>query len=315
MPALIENHQGSASSRQEMARGVGVGLMIGNTDSTNRVARPALRYFGGKFMLARWILGHFPDHEVYVEPYCGGASVLLRKAPSPVEVINDLDEDVVTFFKVLRERKEELIRAIELTPFSRLEVIRAREGRRNPPVSELERARQFYVLSIQSMSMSGPSRQCSSGWRFQRSARNGNNAIAEWNNVDHLWAIADRLKGVFLECDDALKVIKRFDTGDTLCYIDPPYVASTRSHNRRGLYKYDMTDEQHRELADLLNGLRGMTVVSGYPSSLYDELYRDRGWERVCCSTTNNGGKTARECLWLSPTALRRQRQLRMELP
>ena len=106
---------------------------------TPTVTRPALRYYGGKFRLAPWIIGHFPVHECYVEPFGGAMSVLLRKAPARYEVYNDLDREVVNLFRVLRERPEEFIRAIELTPYSRAEQLLAFEP---APEDELERARE-----------------------------------------------------------------------------------------------------------------------------------------------------------------------------
>lgn len=279
--------------------------------------RAPLRYYGGKWQLAPWVIEHFPDHECYVEPFGGGASVLLRKEPSPVEVYNDLDEIVVTFFRVLRERPEELLRALELTPFSRAEVKKALQdvrGQDNTDLAtarELERARQFYVLSRQAQG--GPSRQHSSGWRFARTQTRGNDTIEEWTKLDHLLVVAARLRRVQLECDQAVPVIKRFDTPRTLFYVDPPYVRSSRTHDRRGMYRHEMSDGDHKELAQVLHQAKGMVLVSGYPSTLYDELYGD--WQLITCRGVNNAGKYTTECLWLSPSAVAGQRQLRMELP
>src|SRR5574343_303278 len=103
------------------------------------ITRPALRYFGGKFRLAPWIISQFPPHTVYVEPFGGGGSVLLRKLPAYHEVYNDLDGDVVNFFRVLREQPDELLRAIDLTPYSREEQRQAFDANDEP--SSLDRAR------------------------------------------------------------------------------------------------------------------------------------------------------------------------------
>lgn len=276
--------------------------------------RQPLRYFGSKWRIAPWIISHLPVHGAFVEPYGGGAAVLLRKQPSPVEIYNDLDRGVVTFFKVLRDRPGELIRAIELTPFSRLEVLRALEARMRGDweweLDELECARQFYLLSRQTQG--GASRQHLSGWRLARTARRDNDSLREWNKTDHLWMAAARLKHVQIECDRALKVIERYDRADTLYVCDPPYVMSSRARDRRGMYKHDLADEEHRELAATLKSIRGMALVCGYPSPLYEELYGE--WEYVTTKGINNAGKFTTECLWISPGAAEQAVQARMDL-
>lgn len=237
--------------------------------------------------------------------------MLLMKQPAAIEVYNDIDLGVVTFFKILRERPEELVRAIQLTPFSRLEVRRALSARAAGQweTDELECARQFYVLSRQTQG--GGSRQHESGWRLVRTSRRDNKCIQEWCNTDHLEQAALRLKNVQIECDDALAVIQRYDKEDSLFLIDPPYVMSSRARDRRGMYKHDLSDDEHHKLANTLKGIRGMALVCGYPSPLYDELYG--GWERVTMQSVNNAGNYTTECLWLSPGAAARQVQGRME--
>lgn len=262
-----------------------------------QIDAPPLRYHGGKWRLANWIINQFPPHECYVEPYAGGASVLLNKPSSKVEVINDLNSDIITFFDVLRGRPDELIRAIELTPYSREMLDRARQPADDP----LEKALRLYIRCWQSYGVSEG--RWSSGWRYQRDYSRGSSiVINDWSRTEHLWAVAARLKRVFIEHDEALNVIARFDTPNTLFYVDPPYLKETRSRNWRGAaYPFEMTNEEHRTLAATLRMLRGMVVLSGYPSPLYDELYHD--WTRLEKSTTTNGNNTAIECLWLSPNA------------
>lgn len=253
--------------------------------------RPALRYYGAKWKLAPWIIGHFEQHYCYVESFGGSAATLVQKPPSPLEVYNDLDGDVVNFFRVLRERPEELIRAIKLSPYSREEYRLSRQ----PGGDDLERARRFYVYLWQSF---GATSRGNSGWRFQRSD-NGYNVAHHFAKTDHLWQVVDRLKGVQIENDDAIKVIGRYDTPETLFYCDPPYLPETRERN--GRYKEEITPEYHCRLAATLNDLKGKVIISGYPSPLYDELYT--GWRRVEKSTTTNGQAIATECLWISPQA------------
>lgn len=273
------------------------------------ITRPALRYYGGKWRIARWIISHFPPHVAYCEPFAGAASVLLHKAPSVLEVYNDSDHVVVTFFRVLRERTEELIRAIQLTPYARAEVKHAYQACDD----EVEAARRFYVRAWQSRG--GPRAQWGTGWRYQRQDNRGKRVIGDWNDTDHLWRIVARLKQVQLECGPADEVIQRFDSPDTLYYCDPPYLAETRSESwsRRG-YAQEMTDDDHRRLAGVLHQARGMVLLSGYRSSLYADLYRD--WPVVTRETqTDNPAAGMRtECLWLSPAAAARGRQLGLPL-
>jgi DNA adenine methylase len=248
------------------------------TGTTARIDRPVLRYLGGKWRIAKWILQYFAAHHIYVEPYAGGASLLFRKASAPVEVLNDLDGEVINFFHILRTRTKELIQLIERTPYARAEVLNSWE----PAVGEpLEQARRFYVRCWQAFGP--PTAQArTTGWRFQRNSRRS--PVKSWNDTDRLWAVAGRLKQVHIECSDALGVIRRFDSPETLFYVDPPYVASTRTASTRFRgYRHEMTDEQHVQLADLLKNVQGMVMLSGYTSPLYEMLYS--GWTCVQAGT------------------------------
>lgn len=260
--------------------------------------RPALRYYGGKWRLAPWIISHFPDHDCYVEPFGGAMSVLLRKRPSYIEVYNDLDQDVVTFFRVLRERTVDLIRAIRLTPFARAELALSYKQSDD----DLERARRIYIRAVQAIG--GPRTEWASGWRFQKRDAHGKRSVDDWADLEHLCDVADRLRMVYLECDDAMTIIKRYDEPTTLFYCDPPYPNVTRSKWAGKAYKCEMTDSQHVELAHVLMGIKGMAIVSSYPSEMYTDLYGD--WKQVTrlsrVNTIRNGGALATECLWLSPT-------------
>jgi DNA adenine methylase len=269
-------------------------ILPGRETAMATVKRQALRYFGGKWRIAPWIISHFPLHDCYVEPYGGGANVLLRKAPAPLEVYNDVDGEVGNFFQVLRERTAELIRAIELTPFSRAEWRAAYRPCDDP----LERARRLYVCSWQSRGGAGATM---SGWRFQRSARAKNN-VRDWNRVDHLWVVAARLKLVQLESDEALRIIRRYDAPGTLFYVDPPYLDSAKTSANS--YKHGMTEADHEKLARLLHTIKGMAIISHYDAPLYRELYGD--WRVVtkrtrADNTTLPGAEARIECLWLSP--------------
>lgn len=267
----------------------------------SRRARPIVRYHGGKWMLAPWIISHFPPHHTYVEPYGGGGSVLLRKERAYAEVYNDLDDEIVNVFSVARERGMELHRALELTPFARVEF----QASYQPTNDPLERARRTVIRAFQGF---GSAAACGEASGFRgTSSRSGTTPAHDWRNYpDALVATIDRLRGVVIENRDALRVMKHHDRPRTLHYVDPPYVHSTRStkvrHMRPGKsYKHEMSDGQHNDLAAFLHGLCGMVVLSGYPSPLYDELYAD--WTRVERPAIADGARPRIECLWLNPAA------------
>ncbi len=237
-----------------------------------------------------------------MEPFGGAAGVLLRKPPARYEVYNDLDGEVVGFFRVLRERPDELVRAIERTPFARAEIELA-----CAPVplglDAVERARRVYVRAWQGHH--GLPARGRMGWRFERAATRSRTAVDDWRNAADLWAVADRLRRVQLECDDALQVIARFDGPETLIYADPPYPAATRSERwRTCAYAHELTDDGHARLAETLRRVRGMVVLSSAPSALYRELYA--GWTAVARLAQTQARRKATETLWLSPRAAAR---------
>lgn len=258
--------------------------------------RPPFAYYGGKARLAGWIVAHFPPHDVFVDLFGGAANVILNKPPAKLDVYNDIDGDLVNFFRVLRERPDDLIRAIELTPYSRAEFEQAREDLGD---TELERARRFYVVMRQS-SFQGRTERAS--WRGANVYRD---EVHVWKNITHLRPIAKRLLGIQVECRNALDVLFDYDDPETLFYCDPPYILAQRSNGgiERG-YTYDYHDGDHTRLAAALHSINGMAVVSGYPSALYDDLYA--GWQ--CVTTTARDSTTAArtECLWLSPRVTER---------
>lgn len=267
--------------------------------------RPALRYHGAKWVLSSWIVSCLPaDHDSYIEPFAGSAAVLLNKPRSNLEIYNDLDGDVVNFFQVLREREEELIRAIYWTPFAHAEQRLSMQPTDDP----LERARRLYVRSH--LTISGPTAQWNSGWRRQKVFSRGRNglgrmkpAAASFMETEHLYQVAERLRGVIIERADALEVIRRYDNARAVFYVDPPYVATTRKRWTASAYQHEMTDAQHRELAETLHACRGMVVLSGYDGPLYQELFGD--WRRLerQARTNGNAAQTATESLWLNPAA------------
>lgn len=262
------------------------------------ITSPPFRYTGSKWRISDWIIGNLPAHTCYCEPFAGGASVFFRKSPSLVECVNDLNGEVVNFFKVLRDNMDQLIHQIEFTPYSREELEVALVRCEEP----VERARRFLIRSRQSYT-SGEAEK-SRGWRFEI---NRNSCVDEWNKVSHLYAAAKRLKGVFVEHDTGLNIIKRFDDFDTCFYIDPPYVTETRTAID---YPLEMADADHIALSEALHSIKGMALISGYDSALYRELYAD--WRCVTkeARTVNNVKRI--EHLWVNKNAQERQAQKRL---
>lgn len=260
------------------------------------IKRPVLRYPGGKFRMAKWIITHFPSHSLYVEPFGGAASVLMQKPRSEGEVYNDLDGDVVNVFRVLRDpsQTKELERVIRLTPCSYEEYQKSYEACEDP----IERARRTIFRSFASIGSDGVSRR-NSGFRGLKNNGSTVTFALEWSRwADAIPWFVERLKSVLIENREANYLFKLYDRKNTLFYVDPPYVMSTRSRNTV-LYENEMDDQDHIELSKKLHQLKGMVVLSGYPSPLYDDLYQD--WRKVSHSSTAQNGKGRTECLWLSP--------------
>lgn len=264
-------------------------------DETMKPTRPALRYYGGKWRLAPWIISYFPDHQNYVEPCGGAASVLLQKPRSPLETYNDLDGNVVNFFRVLRDRPDELIHKIRLTPWAREEYQLHREP--VPGGDQVERARRFWVGCSMSISSSPFT---ASGMRLAKNIDTASNGLSSWLYVDlsHLYEVTDRLRGVQIENKEYSDIVREYDHPETLFYVDPPYVGGTRAKSRE--YQIEFTDTDHAEAAALLRQAEGYVIVSGYACDLYAELYEAHGWERADRVAQTNGGQRV-ESLWLSP--------------
>lgn len=238
----------------------------------------AFGWYGGKYSHLSWLLPLLPYTTHFCEPFGGSAAVLINRNPSPVETYNDIDSELVNFFWVLRGQKESLIEAIGLTPFSR-EEIRLAVNKPDGDISDLERARRFFVRARQVRT--GLAQTASEGrWAHCRlTSRAGMaGAVSRWlGSVEGLSEIAQRLLRVQIENDDAFKVIKRYDNEETLFYCDPPYSHDSRSDINA--YAYEMTNDQHRELARILHGVSGKVALSSYHSPLMDELFND--WECI----------------------------------
>lgn len=268
--------------------------------TTAQCRRPALHYHGGKWRDAPWIINHFPPHRRYVEPFGGGASVLLRKPRCYAEIYNDLDGDIVNLFRVLRNPSQarELIRQVELTPFSRVDFEQSYLSDGDP----IEQARRLIVRSFMGFGAAGTTGN-DTGFR-NNATRSGTTPAGDWAGYPpHLATIAERMRGVIVEMLPAVEVLEKFDGADALFYLDPPYPLSTRGRQSASGYRYEMTDDQHREMASTVRQMKAAVVISGYPCPLYDdELFPD--WQRVTKDAHAEGARDRTEVLWISPNAV-----------
>ena len=256
--------------------------------------RPVMRWHGGKSNLANWIISNLPAHRCYVEPYSGAASVLMQKGRSKVEVYNDLDGEVVNVFRMLRDRGAELRRLVELTPFSRSEFDLCYEESDDL----LEKARRMLVCAAFGRASASATSPWKASFRSYSGAARTTTGAQDWANYP--MAMDDftrRLAGVIIENMEALKLMKEHDSKDTLFYVDPPYVASTRDLAQD--YKHEMTMDQHVALSESLMTIKGLVVLSGYRCELYERLYS--GWERIDHHAHADGARQRIESLWLSP--------------
>ncbi|MCY3878975.1 MAG: DNA adenine methylase [Rhodobacteraceae bacterium] len=278
---------------------------VNATGTGRRIARRrskrliAFGWYGGKYTHLDFLLPLIPDDAThFCDVFGGSAAVLLNVKPYPVETYNDVDSELVNFFETLRNQGEKLIKAIGLTPFSREELVRACESEAG--LTKLERARRFYIRARQTRT--GLAQTSSEGrWAHciltSRAGMSG--AVSRWlGSVEGLSEITQRLQRVQIENAPAIEVIQRYDTDNTVFYVDPPYVHKARGDS--AAYGYEMTDGDHETLAEVLKTARGRVVLSGYRTDLYDQHYRH--WrrvdaeERICHSVR----KPRQESVWLN---------------
>jgi DNA adenine methylase len=261
-----------------------------------------MRYHGGKWRLAPWIIRHFPAHGRYVEPFGGSASVLLRKDSSAQEVYNDLDGEIVNVFRVLRKPNQaaRLAHLRGLTQHSRAEFELGWEPI-SPQDDPVEAARRTMTRAYMGYGNSATGKY-KTGFRSRHDVGGGNLAASWAEYPEQISAFTRRLRSVTLECMDAAECIAKYDDAGTLFYVDPTYLPETRTAHAGG-YRHEMTPEQHRQLADVLLRVRGMVVLSGYDSPMYRELYA--GWRVTTCAARGEKAASRTEFLWISPRASR----------
>ncbi len=265
------------------------------------VDRPVVRYHGGKWRLAPWIISYFPPHKAYVEAFGGAASVLLRKPRSYAEIYNDLSGEMVNLFRVLRNASQarELIRLVRLTPYAREEFELSYITADDP----IEQARRTLFRAAAGFSTAGLHSTWRTGFRAKVD-RPYTTPMMDWANMPRiLEQVTARLQGVVIENRPALEVIRQYDRETALHYLDPPYQHATRNERWIGqAYEHEMTDDDHRELASMARACKGAVIISSYPCSLYDELYHD--WQRVTLDTYADRALERTEVLWIKPGGL-----------
>lgn len=279
------------------------------------VTAPAIRYHGGKFRLAPWVMEFFPDHRIYVEPFGGAAGVMIQKLRAYSEVYNDLDGDLVNFFRVVQNAvlRNRLIEQLVMTPYAREEF----EIAWQPAEDSLERARRLIIRAQMGFGSAGATKG-TTGFRIDTKR--------EYETAQHVWAqypsnmaaLGLRMAGVMIENRPAIDVILAHDTPDTLFYVDPPYVHDTRCRVSMGSdrgYRHEMTNDDHVALLDALNTVQGMVVLSGYPHPLYDDALD--GWERREKAARISGGRgTAKrtECIWINQRCARSRKSVQLRM-
>lgn len=268
--------------------------------SRSYVLRSPLKWYGGKFRMIRHLMPLLPEHQRYVE-VCGGAGQLLfAKKTSKEDIYNDIDKDLSHFWITLKnpETAPMLIEALQKTPVSREEYNKcnALYDNCNDPV---EKARMFHVLVRQSFNA-----VFRAGWSNLSSPRYQN---VYPNSIKLLKPAHERLQSITLENLDFQTCIPKYDAPKTLYYIDPPYVASTRTVKRR--YQHEMTDDDHAELLRRIRSIQGMVILSGYASNLYDHTLRD--WKRLEIKLPRHAAQIgkkvkpmATEIIWINPACL-----------
>ena len=251
--------------------------------------------------MANDIINIFPEHKMFVEGFGGAGHIIFKKNPSSMEVYNDLHSGLYLLFKLLRENNQELIKAIQLTPYSRKQFIEDK-GSWVTEINEVEKVRKFYTDIMQAVGGKG-------GWCYAKSkSRRGMcQSVSRWlGNVDeNMPNLIERLREIQIENLDIIKLINKYDAKDTFFYLDTPYIQETRSAKK--MYDYEMSDEKHKELVELLLHIKGKVILSGYEHDIYKPL-EENGWKKVLLgefvkrSQKNNNGKLdkGQEFVWIN---------------
>lgn len=267
-----------------------------------RKLRPPIKTHGGKAYLASWVLEHFPpDYEemVYCEPFCAGASVFLNKKPSKHEVIGDIDRGVTSIFKALRDEPKEFVSRLKRINYTERTFKMAQNRSEQEFEDYVDRAVNEYVL--RRMSRGGLKKAFAWSER-ERGGQPGD--LNAWKTMlKQLSAIAERVEKTTILCADFKQVFPIWDEEDTLFYLDPPYLHTTRSEGSTNLYEHEMTAEDHIHMLHLAKNARGKVLISGYASPLYNRSLK--GWKVKKKNVPNNSSQSKTkerriECLWMN---------------
>ena len=249
-----------------------------------------LNYPGSKWRMANTIVSLMPPHRSYLEPFFGSGAVLFNKPQSAIETVNDIDGDIVNFFKILRECPEKLAEAISLTPYSRDVFDDAHENHGTDPFDKA------YRFAIRSKMSFGYKTYQKTGFKIDVYGRERSYCVDCWNRMpSQLYEAAVRLKQVQIENRPALEVIKKFNYDNVLVYADPPYLLNTRGGKQ---YRHEMNEQDHLDLLAVLSEHKGSVILSGYPSEMYDRELR--GWQKIQKKSYNQNSDPRTEVLWLN---------------
>lgn len=265
-----------------------------STESTFKVQSPVMRYHGGKWLLAPWIISHMPSHRLYLEPFGGAASVLLRKQRAETEIYADIDSAVVNTLIVLRDQPEALVSLLSHTDFGQSALDSSLQRTSCP----LQSAARMIVRATMSRASSSPS----TSWipSLRGAGTQKRDMGLEWRRkIKSLVAASIRLQGVAMIAGDAFNLIRAWDSPDTLMYLDPPYLPETRGVGKD--YKFELTEYDHARLLVTLRGLKSSIMISGYPNEMYRDLLESCGWKSLKHGAFADTGLPRTEAIWLNP--------------
>jgi DNA adenine methylase len=265
------------------------------------VVRPLVKYHGGKYYLCPWIIDQFPLHHTYVEPFGGAGSVLLNKPPAKVEVYGDLEPTIYNLMKVVQMDCEAFVNAVFKLQYEKETYLSLRSVYRSEDFAKLNPIHKAVITyAVRRMSRGGV---CGTFSWSKRIASDGTPAeVKAWLTMrEEIPQISQRLSEVIIRNEDALSLIREFDSSDTLIYLDPPYPKTTRIS--KNVYLKEMSDEQHKQLGKLLRTVKSKIIISSYPSELYDQLFA--GWRTIDRLIPNHAShgrqkEIKREKLWLN---------------
>ncbi len=257
-----------------------------------------LRYPGGKQKIAKWIIGHFPTHHSYIEPFAGSMAVLLNKEPSAIETVNDMDWNVCNLFNCIKRDSEKLARYVAMTPYARDEYDNAFKIGINDLLCDadpLEKATRFLIQCWQGHGVRTNGYKV--GWKNDVQGRENMYAVYNWYRLpEWIIGVVDRLKQVQIENRPALEVIKRFWYPNVFAYLDPPYPLGTRTAKQ---YKHEMTDEEHVELLETMLQFPGKVIISSYDNDMYNDLLK--GWYKDSTGGyAEYHGEDRKEFIWMN---------------